>query len=101
MPFSFIVDNLSRVKRDAVPDSVSPGYGEIAMGSFSKIVHYMQHEGSITFNHLIQAPLPLRMDSTSSFLDIGSGFGKCVFHTKIQALVQRSVGIEYVATRSS
>lgn len=32
-------------------------------------------------------------------MDIGSGFGKCVFHTKIQCDLKKSVGIEYVKMR--
>lgn len=36
----------------------------------------------------------------STFIDIGSGYGKVVFHAKISADVSRSVGIEYVPARA-
>lgn len=36
----------------------------------------------------------------STFVDIGSGYGKVVFHAKISADVSRSVGIEYVPARA-
>jgi len=44
----------------------SLGYGEITAGSFDKLLRYLVQE----------APEPLRMRERSSFLDIGSGFGK-------------------------
>jgi len=67
----------------------SAGYGEITRGSFSKLLRLMQ----------TKVPSELRLDQTSSFLDIGSGFGKCVVHAKVMVNVARSVGLEYVKKR--
>ena len=41
----------------------------------------------------------LRMGEDCSFLDIGSGFGKCVLHAKVRGKVRESVGIEYIPVR--
>ena len=40
-----------------------------------------------------------KLTPSSSFLDIGSGFGKTVFHTKVAINVKESVGIEYLPMR--
>jgi hypothetical protein len=47
------------------------------------------------------APFSLRLSSDSSFLDLGSGFAKCVIHARLRGQVRRSVGIEYVPMRHS
>ena len=62
----------STTARSSIPDTVSPGYGELARSGFDKVLHYMCEE----------APTWLRMDRDCAFLDIGSGFGKCVLHAK-------------------
>lgn len=41
----------------------------------------------------------LRLNKDSTFVDIGSGFGKVVFHAKLHSRVKQSVGIEYVKNR--
>ncbi|PRP75053.1 hypothetical protein PROFUN_03889 [Planoprotostelium fungivorum] len=68
------------------PSSVSPGYGEISMNSFTRIISVLKEVG-------------LEMSRESIFLDIGSGYGKCVVHAKVEGAVKRSIGIEYVASR--
>eukprot|EP01102_Stenamoeba_stenopodia_P007402 TRINITY_DN2071_c0_g1_i2.p1 TRINITY_DN2071_c0_g1~~TRINITY_DN2071_c0_g1_i2.p1 ORF type:complete len:453 (-),score=156.52 TRINITY_DN2071_c0_g1_i2:39-1397(-) len=67
----------------------SAGYGEVTRGSFSKVLKLMQ----------TKVPSELRLDRDSTFLDIGSGFGKCVVHAKVMGNVSRSVGLEYVKKR--
>lgn len=65
--------------------TVSEGYGEATLGSVSRLLHMLE-------------TLPeedLRLGSNSTFLDIGSGFGKVVFHAKLFSGVNNSVGIEY------
>ena len=75
--------------RKSIPDTVSPGYGELARRGFDKVLWYLCHE----------APDVLRMGEDCSFLDIGSGFGKCVLHAKVRGRVRESVGIEYIPVR--
>ena len=50
-----------------------------------------------------QAPaVDLRWNLTpsSGFIDVGSGYGKVVFHAKLSAKVGRACGIEYVTSRA-
>ena len=68
---------------------MSAGYGEISKAGFHKILTYMQND----------VDDELKITSNSSFIDIGSGFGKAVFHAKIVANVKTSDGVEYVSTR--
>ena len=75
--------------RKSIPATVSPGYGELARRGFDKVLHYLCEE----------APDVLRMGADCSFLDIGSGFGKCVLHAKVRGNVRESVGIEYIPVR--
>lgn len=39
------------------------------------------------------------LTADSTFLDIGSGYGKVVFHTKLRTGCRRAVGIECVTAR--
>ena len=75
-------------RRD-IPDTVSPGYGELARSGFDKVCHYLCEE----------APEAVRMGPDCRFLDIGSGFGKCVLHAKVRGKVRESVGIEFIPVR--
>ena len=75
--------------RKSIPATVSPGYGELARRGFDKVLYYLCQE----------APDILRMGEDCSFLDIGSGFGKCVLHAKVRGRVRESVGIEYIPVR--
>lgn len=71
--------------QNVVPDTVSLGYGELRIGQFSKIISYLMND--VTDE--------LKMSDKSSFLDIGSGYGKCIMHARIQAGVAKCDGIEY------
>lgn len=91
------MDSTSRLRRDsatndlvqAVPDTVNTGNGELTRGSMTKVFDYLMHHTSVN----------IRLTSDSSFLDLGSGYGKCVIHAMMQARVKRSVGIEWVPKR--
>ena len=72
-----------------LPPSISAGYGELSWQGFDKLLNYMQNV----------CPPDYRLDSHSRFLDIGSGFGKCVLHAKLRCKIARSVGIECIKTR--
>jgi tRNA G46 methylase TrmB len=52
------------------------------------------------FNSFNLVPDNLKITKNSSFIDIGSGFGKCVLHTRIQIGAKNCLGIEYVKTRN-
>ena len=78
--------NSSTVK---IPDTVHPGYGELTYPALAKLFDYLCDE----------APVAQRLTAFSSFLDVGSGFGKAVLHAAIRGGVQRSVGVEYVPVR--
>jgi hypothetical protein len=71
-------------------DSVSTGYAECTLDSFDKICRLLEETIE---------PVDLRMGPDSVFLDIGSGYGKCVLHARFRVNVRKSVGIEYVGTR--
>ena len=47
----------------------------------------------------VHAPPSLRMGKNSVFLDVGSGYGKCVLQARVRGEVRQAIGIEYVATR--
>lgn len=66
--------------------TISEGYGEATLGSISRLLRLLETLEDES----------LRITSSSTFLDIGSGFGKVVFHAKLFCKVQRSVGIEYL-----
>ena len=72
-----------------IPDTVSPGYGECTRAAFDNVCQYLCDE----------LPAPLRMGPDSVFLDIGSGYGKCVVHARFRAGVRKSIGIEYMSKR--
>jgi hypothetical protein len=73
----------------SIPPAVTPGYAECTRKAFDNVCLWLCES----------APLGLRMGADSVFLDIGSGYGKCVIHARIRAGVRRSIGIEFVAVR--
>jgi len=68
--------------------TVSEGYGETTLGSISRLLRCLEN-----------LPPPFNLNSASSFVDIGSGFGKVVYHAKVFSNVKESTGIEYVRNR--
>jgi hypothetical protein len=73
------------------PKTVHTGYGEMTYPALDKLLLWLCRG----------APSSVRLSSDSCFLDLGSGFGKCVIHARLQAQVRRAVGIEYVPLRHS
>ena len=73
----------------SVPDAVSPGYAECTLKAFDQVCEWLCE----------QAPTHLRMSAESVFLDVGSGYGKCIVQARLRANVRKSIGIEYVAVR--
>jgi hypothetical protein len=73
----------------SVPETVAPGYAECTRKSFDKVCEWLCEE----------TPPHLRMGPDSVFLDVGSGYGKCVVQARIRANVRKSIGIEYVYVR--
>ena len=71
------------------PTTVHVGYGEMTYPALDSLLLWLCHA----------APLSVRLSSESCFLDLGSGFGKCVIHARLRARVRRSVGVEYVPLR--
>ena len=74
----------------SIPRTVAVGYAECRRGSFDDLCKLLCSES---------LPVELRMGTDSSFLDIGSGYGRCVVHARLRFGVEKSVGIEAVATR--
>ena len=60
--------------------SGGPIYGEITTKSFQRILQFMKEH--------------CELDSSSSFIDVGSGLGKPNFHVALDVNVKLSVGIE-------
>jgi hypothetical protein len=73
----------------SVPETVAPGYAECTRKSFDQVCEWLCE----------QAPSAVRMGPDSVFLDVGSGYGKCVVQARIRANVRMSMGIEYVYVR--
>jgi hypothetical protein len=73
----------------SIPSTVAPGYAECTLKSFDTVCQWLCES----------APLALRMGTDSVFLDIGSGYGKCVVQARLRGDVRKSIGIEFVPER--
>jgi len=104
----------------------SEGYGEMTEASIERLLLYLKTLVSTVNVSETQSMLPKRnirnisqihasnifqiqastpdlsfnLSQGSTFVDVGSGYGKVVLHAKLSAKVMRSVGIEYVASRA-
>jgi hypothetical protein len=80
------------------------GYGEITKGAFMNLLTVMQRSSEVLFpTEELRRELPFPLEEynlthESTFLDIGSGFGKPVFHASLQTYC-KSTGIEIVQAR--
>jgi Histone methylation protein DOT1 len=83
--FHHVDVELSKTPRSQIPATVSQAYAEITSGAFEKVCTYLCE----------QAPEHLRMGPGSVFLDIGSGYGRCVVQAKSLARLRKSIGIEH------
>ena len=87
----------------------SIGYGEITKGAMTNyftlcqnISRYIEKrlaEDNMSARSLPFKPEDYELNSKSSFLDIGSGFGKPNFHVAMQIGVRDSLGLEVVPAR--
>mmetsp|Transcript_54406 Transcript_54406/g.90431 ORF Transcript_54406/g.90431 Transcript_54406/m.90431 type:complete len:552 (-) Transcript_54406:6-1661(-) len=87
---SSLENKTKRAKEMRRIPSVSEGYGEMTRGSLDRLLGLLKG-----------LPEAYKLSSESSFLDIGSGFGKVVFHMKLAGRVMKSEGIEFVRVRAS
>jgi len=87
---------------DSNRDDASEGYGEMTAGSVERMLLVLQriHE------HVPAKLLPRgrsadqwALTRESSFIDIGSGYGKVVFHAALAVGTARAYGVEYVQSR--
>jgi hypothetical protein len=109
---------------DEDPNASSEGYGEMTEGSIERLLVFLRTLGShpeverlaarkngaektkksrrvargvsARNDHLSE----LDLTSSSSFIDVGSGYGKVVLHARLSARVAEAAGIEYVASRA-
>lgn len=79
----------------------SEGYGEATMGSVHKIGILLKNLRQLVLNDLHDTHWGLLWDlgPHSTFLDLGSGYGKVVLHLALMAKMRRTVGVECVASR--
>ena len=100
-------------------NSSSEGYGEITEGSIERLFCFLEHinekdtEAASSSSFAVTTPQKdLKKTSfsqvsyklipnESTFVDIGSGYGKVVFHAKLGAQFSYAVGIEYVESRAN
>jgi len=90
-------------------ETTQTGYGEIALGSMTSLLNLFQNISKLIQYHcekseefkelLLFEPEEYNMNKDSSFLDIGSGFGKPVFHSALQVGCF-SKGVEVVPARA-
>ncbi|KAK3282446.1 hypothetical protein CYMTET_9816 [Cymbomonas tetramitiformis] len=67
-------------------ETVSEGYGEMTCGSVERLFEMMEQKADLG-------------DSNASLVDIGSGYGKVVFHAVLGKRVGTATGIECVPSR--
>ena len=81
----------------------SEGYGEATTGSVHKLGLLLRHLRSLVLEDLYDTHWGLMWDlgAHSTFLDIGSGYGKVVLHLRLMARMRTSVGMEVVASRDA
>ena len=73
---------------DVVPLEMNDSYGELRQDQLDQVLHYMMHSELV-------AP-ELRLNDFSTFVDAGSGSGKCLIHAHLRSKAS-CVGIEYDA----
>ncbi|KAL1525631.1 hypothetical protein AB1Y20_020484 [Prymnesium parvum] len=81
----------------------SEGYGEATPGSVHKIGIMLRNLRELVLDRLHETNWGVLWDlgPHSSFLDIGSGYGKVVLHLRLMARMRVSVGVECVASRDA
>eukprot|EP00741_Cyanophora_paradoxa_P012624 tig00020614_g12197.t1 len=84
---------LRLAREEELNGRVSQGYGEMTLSSVGELLAWLSEPPE----EFRAAGLALGSDST--FVDIGSGFGKVVFHAVLQCDVKAAHGVEYVSSR--
>lgn len=109
---------------DEDPNASSEGYGEMTEGSIERLFNFLRE---VTACGSLAVPLPVatpppkvargsspspsktsaagpdprwNLGPSSTFIDVGSGYGKVVLHAKLSVKVAKAVGIEYVPSRA-
>ena len=96
-------------------NSASEGYGEMTEGSMERLFSFLEHMDEKEHETFaVMTPLKNSKNCVSSsqvsyklvpkestFVDVGSGYGKVVFHAKLGAQFSYAVGIEYVESRAN
>lgn len=80
----------------------SEGYGEATMASVAKMGVLLQNLRQLVLQDLcpfIHWGLLWDLGPHSSFLDIGSGYGKVVMHLRLAVGMRKAVGVECVGSR--
>ncbi|KAJ1621891.1 hypothetical protein T492DRAFT_343581 [Pavlovales sp. CCMP2436] len=104
----FILKKVARVMRAGTERGLgggthgSEGYGEATIGSVQKLVVLLQNLRKLILSGLYKDEQwnPMYdLTPLSTFVDIGSGYGKVITHVKLEAKVRRCVGIECVQSR--
>lgn len=112
---------------DEDPNASSEGYGEMTEGSIERLLVFLRTLGShpeverLAARKTALSPKKKKngaknvrrgvsarndhlsdidLTSSSSFIDVGSGYGKVVLHARLSARVAEAAGIEYVAARA-
>ena len=117
-------------EEDDDPNASSEGYGEMTEGSIERLLVFLKTLGSHpeverlakgarkakgsaakTKRRGAAAAAPrtavppnaadANLTSCSSFIDVGSGYGKVVLHARLSARVAEAAGVEYVAGRAA
>ncbi|KAL1495502.1 hypothetical protein AB1Y20_016867 [Prymnesium parvum] len=79
----------------------SEGYGELTLGSLSRLLALLVHLRSTVLSRLYAGQWPRVFDlrSDATFCDVGSGYGKVVIHCALETYARSVVGIECVISR--
>jgi len=103
---------------DEIDNSASEGYGEMTEGSIERLFCFLaridgkdspasfkvstpQKNPERRSTDIPTSESPSAESQANSFIDIGSGYGKVVFHAKLGGKYSHSVGIEYVESRAA
>lgn len=84
----------------------SEGYGELTHGSMSRLIVLLRHLRHTVLSRLSPPghgalcwPAEFDLNEHSTFVDVGSGYGKAVIHVALLGRVHKSIGIECVMSR--
>ncbi|KJE89872.1 hypothetical protein CAOG_01286 [Capsaspora owczarzaki ATCC 30864] len=101
---STLMASAAERKVHSASEPLSETYGECTIGSVARILDMLGNLSAFVqenYQGRLAVPYDAKFDlgRDSKFLDVGSGFGKVVFHAKLARHVTESVGIECVSMR--